>query len=110
MEMTRGDTARYKFRRLDDEGNPITEVPDNVYFTVKEDYFNLDPVLQKTINDMSFDENYYFHFTINPEDTENLMTRNYVYDIQVNQGNYKQTIAKGVFKLTKEVTYVSNEV
>lgn len=110
MEIIRGDTAQYKFQRLDNSGNVITEKADKIYFTVKENYDTKIITFQKTIEDMTFDENYYYHFVINPEDTNELKYGDYVYDIEVKKDDYKQTISKGIFKITEEVTFYINEV
>ena len=111
MEIIRGDTQQYKFQRKDVDGNVITQQATKVYFTVKENY-NVNKVLiQKTIEDMTFDSDGTYHFAITADDTNNLYYGNYVYDIEVKQGNdYTKTIAKGVFKITEEVTFESNEV
>lgn len=110
MKITRGDTAQFKFQRLDSEGNPITTQPQKLYFTVKRNYIDKEVMLQKTIGDMTFDEEFYYHFTIEPSDTDNLMYTDYVYDIEVVQQDYKQTISKGTFTVSEEVTHADNEV
>ena len=110
IEITRGDTAQFKFQRKDNDGNPILSVATKVYFTIKKHYSFSNFVLQKTIDDMTFDEDGYYHFTINPQDTNELSFGEYEYDIEVIVDDYKQTISKGVFKITKEVTHANNEV
>lgn len=108
MNITRGDTAVYSFTRKDANGNPITIQADKIYFTVKTNYYIDEFVLQKTIEDMTFDAGKYT-FTIEPEDTENLNYGNYVYDIEVITDDYKQTISIGTFTITDEVTFTINE-
>lgn len=107
--MIRGDTARFFFQRIDAEGEVITTRPDTLYFTVKKDFKTVPFVLQKKLDDMRMDEDGTFHFTIEPEDTEELQYRTYVYDIQVVQDGVKTTIAKGGFVITTEVTFIENE-
>ena len=109
MQIIRGDTAKFKFRRLNADGEPILEMPIKIYFTVKRRFTDAEFILQKTIDDMQFDENGYFHFIVQPSDTDNLQYGDYVYDIEVITSNYKQTISIGSFKITKEVTFVGNE-
>jgi len=109
MEITRGDTHSYYFQRKRD-GEPITTEAENIYFTVKNNNYNEEVVFQKTIDDMDFDENYYYHFTINPEDTNGLDYGDYVYDIEVKIDTYTRTIAKGILSITKEATFPKNEV
>lgn len=109
MEIVRGDTASFKFQRISNK-QPITTKATKIYFTVKNTHRDKDPIIQKTIDDMEFDENYFYHFTINPSDTDNLDYKDYVYDIEVKETNYTKTISIGTFKVCKEVTHANNEV
>ena len=111
MEIIRGDTQEYKFQRKDANGDVITQEATSVYFTVKENYIVDKVLIQKTIEDMTFDSDGTYHFTITADDTNDLYYGDYVYDIEVKQGDeYTKTIAKGVFKISEEVTFESNEV
>ena len=110
MNITRGDTKSFKFQRKSD-GQPITTIADKIYFTVKETNYTNDMIFQKTIDDMTFDEEYYYHFTILPEDTNDLEYGDYKYDIEVKIGDtYVKTISKGIFKIEDETTHATNEV
>ena len=110
IKIRRGDTKAFKFQRKSN-GEPITEIAENIYFTVKRNSKLNDFIFQKTIDDMNFDENYFYHFTIYPEDTNGLQYGNYEYDIEVKIGDeYVKTIAIGTFIIDKEVTFVGNEV
>lgn len=108
MELIRGDTGKYKFRRRNTDGNIIGTIADEIYFTIKKDSYTEEYVLQKTLEDMTFDEDYYYHFTIFPEDTDNLDYGTYRYDIEVVQDGNKTTTV-GEFVLKEEVTFASNE-
>ena len=108
MELTRGDTGFFKFQRLDAEGQVITTIPDAIYFTVKASYADLDIAFQKKLADMTMDNDGTWHFTVDPADTQSLLIGNYVYDIEVNQNGYVQTIAKGSLKITQEATWYQN--
>ena len=110
LKITRGDTSKFKFRRLDSDGEPIMVVAEQIYFSVKRGYSSTDTVIQKTIEDMTFDVDGYYHFTIDSTDTDGLSFGEYVFDIEVVIEQYKQTISKGPFILDKEVTCVNNEV
>lgn len=118
MELIRGDTKTFTFRRVSrDTKEPILTKATKVYFTVKRNATDKQPLFQKTIDDMTFDEDGYYHFTILPEDTNDLSFGQYVYDIEVivgDNGEYKQTISprspKNVFEILEEVTYACNEV
>lgn len=109
LKQTRGDTVGYNFKRIDNEGQPITTRPDALYFTVKAKWIDKEALLQKTIDDMTMDEDGTWHFVIQAGETDMLAFDNYVYDIQVNDNDAVTTIAKGTFTLTPEATWQSNE-
>lgn len=110
ITMHRGDTKQLKFVRMSG-GEPITSQADQIYFTVKRAVNPLpkEPVLQKTIDDMVFDEEYYYHLTIEPEDTDELEFGDYDFDIQITADGVKHTTC-GTLQITKEVTFAENEV
>ena len=109
MQFTRGDTQPLKFQRLDAEGHAITQTPTAMYFTVKTDFNASDYVFQKSIEDMTLGEDNYWHFVINPEDTQALPVGNYVYDIEVTTEGNVFTISKGTLKLLAEATWYLNK-
>ena len=109
MEITRGDSKGLYFQRKRD-GQPILQEAENIYFTVKVNNNTEEAVFQKTIADMTFDEDGYYHFTINPEDTNGLNYGDYVYDIEVKIADYTKTISQGTLSITKETTFPANEV
>lgn len=109
MLITRGDIKKIKFQRRK-EGQPILEKADKIYFTVKETHYKKEVVIQKTIDDMEFDEQGYYHLIITPEDTNELKYGEYVFDIEVIVEEYKKTLIKGTFKIEEEVTFAENEV
>lgn len=109
MELTRGDTGRYKFQRSDADGNPILTVPSAMYFTVKKRYDSDNVILQKRLEDMTMDESGFWHFTIEPADTQKKLIGDYVFDIEVTTDNVVQTIAKGTLSLTEEATWYTDK-
>lgn len=109
IQMIRGDTVKYKFQRVGGDGQVITTLPDSLYFTVKESANKLNYVFQKNLDDMTFDSDSYYHFTIEPEDTNNLQYGNYAYDIEIIVDGVKTTVAFGTFTILPEVTWVQNE-
>lgn len=109
LELIRGDTAKFKFQRIDADGNPIMTVANELYFTVKENTKTKPFVFQKTLDDMTFDEEGFYHFVIEPEDTNGLQYWDYSYDVEVIQNGVKTTVAIGKFNLLPEVTWVQNE-
>jgi hypothetical protein len=109
IQIIRGDTAKYKFQRINSEGVIKTE-PRALYFTVKETANKERVVFQKTMEDMTIDEDGTWHFTIDPDDTNGKQYGDYVFDIEVIAMNMdKTTVAYGGFKIKPEVTWVQNE-
>ena len=110
LRVTRGDTAKFHFHREDAEGETITFKADKIFFSVKNKPEQSEVVFQKTIDDMEFDEEYEYHFTIEPEDTDPLNFHDkYYYDLEVIDDGVKTTISYGRFILDPEVTHAGNE-
>lgn len=109
LSIRRGDTKGFYFRRTKD-GEPIQQEAQSIYFTVKKSSKLNEVVFQKTLDDMDFDEEYFYHLIVNPEDTNGLQYGDYVYDVEVKIENYVKTIAIGKFTIKNEVTFVGNEV
>lgn len=110
MKMIRGDTRGFNFQRVNADGEPITTRPDKLYFTVKKSPQDKVVIFQKTIDNMTFDEDGTWHFVIEPEDTNGLKYMTYVYDIEVITDGVKTTIAKGGLTIEEEVTWAEDEV
>ena len=111
IAFTRGDTAKFSFQRKDVDGAVITTPASEIYFTVKENSKNLTPVLQKTMEDMTFDDDGTYHFELEPADTNGLsFCKKYWYDIEVIDVDVKTTIAYDEFILKPEVTWQANEL
>ena len=113
MNLIRGDTLNLKFKRIDRNGEVIKEKPEKLFFTVKNSYYDKDYLFQKSLEKgtISYDENdNYYRFTIEPEDTNNLIFGKYVYDIEVVNLDIVKTIAKGTLEIEEEVTFAENEV
>ena len=109
MEFTRGDTQPLKFQRLDADGRVITTSPSKMFFTVKSDYKDKYFVFQKTLTEMTFGQDNYWHFIIEAADTQDLPVGTYVYDIEVTADGRVFTISKGTLKLLPEATWSSNK-
>ena len=108
ITLRRGDTKLLKFTRKDMMGQPILDIVDSVYFTVKPVNLKGKALIQKKLNDMNFDPaTGEYHFRIESEDTESLTFQTYRYDVQ---DGIKKTIAYGDFKVLEEVTFKSDEV
>lgn len=107
--MIRGDSKAYKFQRKDREGNILTDKPTTLFFTLKTSFNTKDFVLQKTLDNMYISEDGYWHFVLNPDDTEDLPYGKYCWDIQVVQDGFKTTISRGFLVLSNESTWKENE-
>ena len=109
LSQIRGDTRRYRFKRINADGSTIEIEPDKIYFTVKKSYIAKDILIQKKKADFVIDNNHVYHFTIEPDDTNGLKYGNYVYDIEVITDGVKTTISKGDFIIEPEVTFADDE-
>lgn len=115
IKITRGDTGKFSFIRKDKNGNVILSQPQAIYFSVKNNAFEKNTIIQKKIDDMEFDsETGKYIFYIDPTDTNNLQYGVYEYDLEVkdivDEVEYIKTIAMGTFEIQKEITFASNEV
>lgn len=107
--LRRGNTGEFKFQRKDANGHPILTVATKVYFTVKRNTEEVNYLFQKTLDDMTFDGEGYYHLTIDPEDTANLEYGDYVYDVEVIVEDYKNTPVVGILTICDVVTFPQNE-
>lgn len=106
----RGDTRGYRFQRtLEDETTVIMESPDKMFVTFKKSYNDKSFVFQKTLDELYMDEEGWWHFTITPEDTNNLPYGKYYGDIERIIADDVKTIARGTLTLLEEATWASNE-
>ena len=110
IELIRGDTLDLKFQRKLINNEVITSVPDEMYFTVKNNYNEEDYLIQKRLGESITynEEDNYYYFTIEPEDTDGLEYSSYVYDIEIVKDGKVKTILKGKLKIKQEVTFASN--
>ena len=105
ISMIRGDTEAIKVSCRDESGTDIPLVEgDIVYFTVKRSTNTEEKILQKIVTE--FTEGVAL-ITIFPEDTRELKTGIYNYDIQLNRANgqVKTIIPPSTFTINAEVTY-----
>lgn len=109
LKPRRGDTHFYTFQRRTKDGDVILEKADAIYFTVKDKALPDKFLIQKTIDDMQFDQDGSYHFRLEPSDTANLKFTEYVYDLEVIHDGITTTIADGKFIVRREVTFISNE-
>lgn len=101
MELIRGDTHLFKVRL----NNITLDEIDTLFITCRKDIYSKDFIFQKTINDVSIDNDLYVHFAFNPSDTQALPYGDYVFDIEVTlKSGYRKTkLFK--FSLNGEATF-----
>lgn len=111
LSLNRGTTAKYKFQRLDYNGDPILTRAEELYFVVKKRWTDSDAVITKDLSDMTFDEEGYYHFTINPEDTEKMAYGRYVWDVTPVEDNnaYRAKPARGYLIVGNSAGWIINE-
>ena len=109
--INRGTSLRLRAQRLDCNGEPITQKAQEIYFIVKKRWTDEKPLIIKDLSDMSFDSEYFYHFTIKPEDTENLAYGQYVWDFTAveDDNKYRQKPAKGYFIVGNSAGWIINE-
>lgn len=108
--IVRGDSRGFKFRRRNrSTHNPILDTPEALYFTIKTNFKTEAYLFQKKLDNMYMSEDGYWHFLLNPEDTEDLDYGKYCWDIEVIQSGYKTTISRGYLELLNEATWKANE-
>lgn len=111
LSLNRGTTFKLRGRRIDANGDPILTTPEEIYFIVKKRWTDKTALITKTLQDMEFDENGYYHFTILPEETENLDYGKYVWDFTpVDDNNiYRQKPAHGYLVVGNSSGWIVNE-
>lgn len=111
LEMTRGDTLRFKFQRKTENEEIIYEKLDKMYFTVKKNRETKKVLIQKTSDHgITYDEGTgYYHVVIEPEDTDNLSYGKYYFDVEITKNDIVKTIILGTLQINKEVTFACNK-
>ena len=112
IEFVRGDTFAFKVKIPYKDGTPVTlNAIDTLLITVRKMAQKQSPILfQKTLNDVTIDENGYCHCVFNPEDTETLIYGPYYFDIEVTlKGGYRKSRLYQ-FNITKETSIHGGDV
>lgn len=102
IELIRGDSLNIIRQLYDKNDNPLVldSTKDKLTFTMRK-YVNTDVVIQKSLDDVTQDENTYT-ITLEPKDTQNLDFGEYGYDIEVMIGTdspYVKTVEHGTINL-----------
>ena len=112
LEISQGRTLPLRFQIKTENDEIIKEKVDEMYITFKYSPKSQEKVLfQKRLdnNTIIFTENdYYYRFTIDPDDTENLDITTYYFDIDIKRKEKRDTIGYGTLTITKKVTYAKD--
>ena len=112
MNFVRGDSFPFKTLVTYLNGNPIKREDISTLFVTCRQYANINyPILfQKTIDDVTIDEEGYIHVIFNPKDTENLDYGQYYFDIEITLNSGYRKSFLNTFQLTYETTIHTEEV
>ena len=104
ISMIRGDSEAIKVSCRDKNGAVLLAEGDIVYFTVKTNTYTEEKTLQKIVTEFT---DGVALINIFPQDTRELKTGTYYYDIQLNRANgqVKTIIPPSKFTINAEVTY-----
>lgn len=108
ITMPRGDIRKVKFRIK--SGDIIRTDATEIYISFKASTKTKQCLVQKKLSDgtITLGEDEYYHFTIEPEDTNDLAYGTYPFDFEIVGAGFKQTTV-GRLVLTDEVTFAVNE-
>ena len=111
ISINRGTTLQLKARRRGSDGQPIIDKAQEIYFVVKKHWTDEKALIKKSLKDMTFDSDGYYHFTIYPEDTEGLRYGQYVWDFTPVENNnlYRSKPAHGYFVVGNSAGWIINE-
>ena len=111
IAINRGTYLGLKAQRLNMDGTPILLKADGIFFVIKKRWTDKTALITKTLEDMTFDEQGYYHFSISPEDTEDLPYGNYVWDFtsMYNDDAYRAKPAHGIFIIGNSSGWIVNE-
>ena len=110
LQINRGTTHQYKGRRKRN-GQPILTIAEEAYFTIKRRWDDKTPLVMKDLSQMTFDDEGFYHLTLEPEDTENLPYGKYVWDFTAvdNDDEYRAKPAHGFLIIGNSAGWIVNE-
>lgn len=111
IEMPRGDLKCKRFPILNPDGTIASVELDEIFISFKRSTEDDEILFQKKLSDgtITKDEDNYYHFRIEPEDTDDLEYGYYPFDIEIIKINVLKQTVVGVLHLTEEVTFRKNE-
>lgn len=109
--INRGTSIKLKAQRLDVDNEPILTKAEEIYFIVKKRWTDKTALITKDLSNMTFDSQGYYHFIIEPSDTENLAYGQYVWDFTAVEANdtYRAKPAHGYFIVGNSAGWIINE-
>lgn len=110
IDLARGDIKYITFTIYDSTDNIVNANMTNVYFTVKKDPNQREPIIQKTLKSGTIKrlENVYA-LVLNDTDTDYLGYGSYWFDIELERGDVLKQTFTGRLLLTEEITHPANE-
>jgi len=111
LSINRGTYLGLKAQRLNMDGTPILTQADAVYFIIKKNWTDKTALITISLDDMTFDSEGYYHFSIAPSATENLPYGKYVWDFTSVYGDdaYRAKPAHGIFIVGNSSGWIINE-
>lgn len=108
FSIKKGDTFARKTRFRQESDGAILKSDDlkSLFITLRsQPYENYDILLQKKLEDVTFDEECYCHFVFTSEDMERLDYGTYYFDISITLNNgYRKTVLYEL-EITKKTTF-----
>lgn len=106
FSMTKGDTFAFQIEILDFDTHEVyTGDLTSAYFSVKKRLDSKNFTFQKSIGDgITKVKDGYYRVRVAPEDTADIISGLYVYDLQITIGDDVKTILKGTLNIEQDVT------
>ena len=111
IQINRGTTLRLKAQRKNYDDTPILTKAQGVFFCVKKKWTDATPLFKIDVDEMTFSEDGYYHFTIKPTDTEKIPYGKYVWDFTATESDdaYRAKPAHGYFIIGNSSCWIINE-
>ena len=116
IEVVKGDVSdTYMFKRTDDNGETIKTLPKKMWITFKKGVWCKKCLCQKTLENKKItysEEDNYYRFRLESDDTNNLDYDTYYFDIAIlnEQGEKKTLLNNGELVILTHYTDKDNEV
>lgn len=110
IRFPRGDIHTVTFSITDSTGTVLGTDFDEIFFTVKASFSSKSVLIQKKLSNGGIvKDGEAYTFTLQPEDTNALDFKKYVFDIEIILGTEIKSTVVGEFVLTPEVTHQRDE-